>query len=153
MTLPALQYIREKYPRLVYVFAKRNIVEYRALFSSDGEGYREEEFLAIVISDRGTLKYFLSDPEEPLERKQKALARCVNIHRITILIHYLEFLELNEFVRLLEGKDITLEQTPGNKALLDAFLSKNWIEGYDVDEQDDSLYRAQGKAVYIKRKR
>lgn len=153
MTLPALQYIREKYPRLVYVFAKRNIVEYRALFSSDGEGYREEEFLAIVISDRGTLKYFLSDPEEPLERKQKALAKCVNIYKIMVVIHYLEFLELNEFIELLEGKDITLEQTPGNKALLDAFLSKNWIEGYDVDEQDDSLYRAQGKAVYIKRKR
>lgn len=109
--LPALQYIRERYPRLVYVFAKRNIEEYRTLFYSDGEGYREEEFLAIVISDRGTLKYFLGDPEE------------------------------------------TLERTPGNKALLDAFLSKNWIEGYDVDEQDDSLYRAQGKAVYIKGKR
>lgn len=153
MTLPALQYIRERYPRLVYVFAKRNIEEYRTLLYSDGEGYREEEFLAIVTSDRGTLKYFLGDPEVMLERKQKALARCVNIYKMMVVIHYLELLELNEFVELLEGKDIALEQTPGNKALLDAFLSKNWIEGYDVDEQDDSLYRAQGKAVYIKRKR
>lgn len=153
MTLPALQYIRERYPRLVYVFAKKNVEEYRTLFSSDGEGYREEEFLAIVTSDRGTLKYFLSDSGEPLERKQKALAKCVNTYKIPEVVHYLESLKLNEFVSLLEGKDITLEQTPGNKALLDAFLSRNWIWEYDVDEQDDPLYQARGKAVYISTKR
>lgn len=153
MTLPTLQYIREKYPRLVYVFARKNIEEYRTLFYSDGEGYREEEFLAVVTSARGTLKYFLDDPEEPLERKQKALAKCVNIYKIPEVVHYLESLKLDGFVGLLRGKDITLEQTPGNKALLDAFLSKNWIWEYDVDKQDDSLYLAQGKAVYIKRKR
>lgn len=151
MTLSALEYVRTSYPGLVNRFAKKNIAEYIALFCPEGEGYREEEFLGIMTSDKGILKDFLADPEEPLERKQKALARCVNFHTIPAMVHYLKFVKLSEFVGLLEGKKLSLEQTPGNKALLDAFLSKNWIEKYDVDPQDDSQYRVQGKAVYTKK--
>lgn len=81
--------------------------------------------------------------------KKKALAKSVNRNMLKLseLQRYLENLEQRDFLDLLNGSRIILEQTPGNEALLDAFQKRNWIVGFEVDQQDDSLYRAQGKAV------
>ncbi|MFG6355606.1 MAG: hypothetical protein K1W26_02105 [Acetatifactor sp.] len=83
-----------------------------------------------------------------MERKQKALAKCVNTLKISALVRYLESLELEDFLRLLEGKRVTLQRSPGNEALLKAFLDKNWIEESNVDEQDDALLQVRGKGVF-----
>lgn len=147
MTLGNLQYIREKYPKLAFVFARRNIAEYIALSRFGGEAYREEEFLSVIVSDRGLLTTILGDDEQPMERKQKALAKCVNTLKLSALVRYLESLELEEFLALLEGKQITLECTPGNEALFKAFQSKNWIVEYNVEEQDETKLHVRGKAV------
>ena len=147
MTLGNLQYIREKYPKLAFVFARRNIAEYIALSRFGGEAYREEEFLSVIVSDRGLLTTILGDDEQPMERKQKALAKCVNTLKLSALVRYLESLELEEFLALLEGKQITLECTPGNEALFKAFQSKNWIVEYNVEEQDETKLHVSGKAV------
>lgn len=143
-----LRYIREHYPRLASVFASRNIAEYLSLFRAEGET-SEEEYLSVIVSDRELFSDFMHSEEEPPERKKKALAESVNrsMLRLPELERYLKFPELRDFIGLLNGKRLTLEQTPGNKALLDAFLAKNWIVKYDADEQDGALYRAQGKTV------
>ncbi len=147
-----LRYIREHYPRLASVFASRNIAEYLSLFRAEGETSKEE-YLSVIVSDRELFSDFMHSEEEPPERKKKALAESVNrsMLRLSELERYLKFPELRDFIGLLNGKCLTLEQTPGNKALLDAFLAKNWIVKYDADEQDDALYRAQGKAVLGKK--
>lgn len=147
MTVDNLQYIRERYPKLAFVFARRNIAQYMDLFRSDETAYREEEFLSVMVSDRVMLAGFLANSEEPMERKQKALAKCVNTLKLSTLVRYLKSLELTEFIGLLKGEQTTLERSPGNETLLEAFLSKNWIEEYNVDEQDDTLLQARGKAI------
>lgn len=147
MTMENLQYIRGKYPKLAFVFARRNIARYMDLFRSDKTAYREEEFLSVIVSDRELFTDFLLDSEEAMERKQKALAKCVNTLDLSVLVRCLESLELTEFIGFLEGEQTTLERSPGNETLLDAFLSKNWIEEYSVDEQDDTLLQVRGKAI------
>lgn len=150
MTQENFQYIRAHYPGLALGFACRNIAEYLSLSRSDGET-PEEEFLSVIVSDREVLSDFIKNEEESPERKKKALAKSVNCNMLKLskLQRYLDFLEQRDFLGLLKGDCLTLEQTPGNKALLDAFRAKNWIAGYEVDEQDDTLYRAQGKAVLV----
>lgn len=145
MTVKNLQYIRGKYPELAFVFARRNIARYMALFRSDKTAYREEEFLSVIVSDRELLTDFLLDSEEAVERKQKALAKCVNTLDLSVLVRCLESLGLTEFIGLLEGEQTTLERSPGNETLLEAFLSKNWIMEYNVDEQDDTLLQVRGE--------
>lgn len=147
MTLDNLQYIRRNYPRLTYTFIKKNISEYMILSEIGSEGYQEEEFIAVMASDRGILDDFLSDRDESRERKKKVLAKCVNSYKLSVLVHYLNTLKLTDFLDLLAGESLTMEQTSGNKALLDAFLSKNWIADYDIDSQDMTLYQAKGKAI------
>lgn len=142
-----LQYIREKYPNLVFAFAQKNITDYMAMSNADPMAYREEEFLSVIVSDRKLLDNFLTNNKEPMERRKKALAKCVNTLKLIALEDYLESLELTEFLELLEGKQVTLERSPGNEALLKAFLSKNWITEYNVDEQDETLFRALGKSI------
>lgn len=154
MTQENLQYIREHYPRLVFAFARRNIAEYLSLFRAEG-GISEEEFLSVIVSDRELFSDFMYSEEEPPERKKKALAESVNrsMLRLPELERYLRFPELRDFIGLLNGKRLTLEQTPGNKALLDAFRARNWIVGYEVDKQDDSLYQVRGKNVSGRKKK
>lgn len=147
MTMENLQYIRGEYPKLAFVFARRNIARYMDLFRSDKTAYREEEFLSVIVSDRELFTDFLLDSEEAMERKQKALAKCVNTLDLSVLVRCLESLGLTEFIGLLEGEQTTLERSPGNETLLDAFLSKNWIDEYSVDEQDDTLLQVRGKAI------
>lgn len=147
MTVKNLQYIRGKYPELAFVFARRNIARYMDLFRSDKTAYREDEFLSVIVSDRELLTDFLLDSEEAVERKQKALAKCVNTLDLSVLVRCLESLGLTEFIGLLEGEQTTLERSPGNETLLEAFLSKNWIMEYNVDEQDDTLLQVRGKAI------
>lgn len=148
MTQENLQYIREHYPKLAPVFAGRNVSEYLSLSHTDGETW-EEEFLSVLVSDREAFSAFINSEEESPERKKKALAKSVNRNMLKLseLQRYLENLEQRDFLDLLNGSRIILEQTPGNEALLDAFQKRNWIVGFEVDQQDDSLYRAQGKAV------
>ena len=148
MTQENLQYIREHYPKLAPVFAGRNVSEYLSLSHTDGETW-EEEFLSVLVSDREAFSAFINSEEESPERKKKALAKSVNRNMLKLseLQRYLENLEQRDFLDLLNGSRIILEQTPGNEALLDAFQKRNWIVGFEGDQQDDSLYRAQGKAV------
>lgn len=147
MNLKNLCLIREKYPKLVSAFAKSNMAQYIEISRSGGEAYREEEFFSVIVSDRGLFDDFLADSEEPMERKQKALAKCVNTLSLSALVKYLESLELADFLSLLEGKWALLERSPGNETLLKAFLSKNWIREYSVYEQDENLYQVLGKAI------
>lgn len=146
MNLKNIRLIREKYPKLARGFARRNIAQYLELCRSGGEAY-QDEFLSAIVSDKGLLTGFLADSEEPMEQKQKALAKCVNTLKLSSLVEYLESLELTDFLRLLEGKRVLLERSPGNEALLKAFLSKNWIREYNVDEQDEDMYQVLGKAI------
>lgn len=148
MTQENLQYIREHYPRLAPVFAGRNIAEYLSLPHTEGETW-EEEFLSVLVSDREAFFDFMNNEEESPERKKKALAKSVNRNMLKLsdLQRYLENLEQGNFLDILNGSSIPLEQTPGNKALLDAFRARNWIVGYEVDKQDNSMYQVRGKAV------
>ncbi len=153
MTQENLQYIREHYPRLVSVFAGKNIAEYLSLPHTEGETW-EEEFLSVIASDREARSDFINSEEESPERKKKALAKSVNNSlKLSELQRYLENLKQEDFLDLLSGSSISVEQTPGNKALLDAFRERNWIVGYEVDKQDDSMYRVRGKNVSGRKKK
>lgn len=146
MNLKNMRLIREKYPKLARAFAKTNIAQYLELCRSGGETY-QDEFLSTIVSDKGLLTGFLADSEEPMEQKQKALAKCVNTLSLSALVRYLESLELGDFLSLLEGKWVLLERSPGNETLLKAFLSKNWIREYNLYEQDEDMYQVLGKAI------
>ncbi len=147
MNLNNLQYLRKNYSDVVLLFAKNNIAQYVKLARPDTNAYREEEYFSVLALDEERLADFLADGEEPLERKQKALAKCVDTLDRPALAGYLESLKLSEFIRLLEGKESTLECNSGNEALLNAFLSRGWLEGYGADEQDETLFWAQGNAA------
>ena len=151
MNLKNMRLIREKYPKLARAFAKTNIAQYLELCRSGGETY-QDEFLSTIVSDKGLLTGFLADSEEPMEQKQKALAKCVNTLSLSALVRYLESLELGDFLSLLEGKWVLLERSPGNEVLLKAFLSKNWIREYSVYEQDEDMYQVLGKAIINRKK-
>lgn len=148
MTQENLQYIREHYPRLAPVFAGRNIAEYLSLPHTEGETW-EEEFLSVLVSDREAFSDFMNNEKESPERKKKALAKSVNRNMLKLsdVQRYLENLEQEDFLDILSGSSISVEQTSGNKALLDAFRARNWIVGYEVDKQDNSMYQVRGKAV------
>jgi len=146
MNLKNIRLIREKYPKLARAFAKTNIAQYLELCRSGGETY-QDEFLSTIVSDKGLLTGFLADSEEPMEQKQKALAKCVNTLSLSALVRYLESLELADFLSLLEGKWVLLERSSGNEVLLKAFLSKNWIREYNLYEQDEDMYQVLGKAI------
>ena len=148
MTQENLQYFREHYPELSPVFARENIAEYLSLPHTEGEIW-EEEFLSVVVSDREAFFDFMNNEEESPERKKKALAKSVNRNMLKLsdVQRYLENLEQEDFLDILSGSSISVEQTSGNKALLDAFRARNWIVGYEVDKQDNSMYQVRGKAV------
>ena len=93
----------------------------------------------------------MTDSEAPIERKLIALARGADNWGTLWLKSTLKSLKLVGYLDLLGGKTVTFEKTPGNKALLDIFLSKKWIYGYDSDEKEENLYRATGKKYIEKR--
>ncbi len=151
MNLDNLHYIRTNYPELAVLFAKQNMEEYMSLIGLNEEEYQEDEFLETLITNKDILSKFLTDSEAPMERKLIALARGADNWGTLWLKSTLKSLKLVGYLDLLEGKTVTFEKTPGNKALLDIFLSKKWIYGYDSDEKEENLYRATGKKYIEKR--
>ena len=151
MNLDNLRYIRTNYPKLAVLFAKHNMEEYMSLIGLNEEEYQEDEFLETLITNKDILSKFLTDSEAPMERKLIALARGADNWGTLWLKSTLKSLKLVGYLDLLGGKTVTFEKTPGNKALLDIFLSKKWIYGYDSDEKEENLYRATGKKYIEKR--
>ena len=133
------------------MFAKQNMEEYMSLIGLNEEEYQEDEFLETLITNKDILSKFLTDSEAPMERKLIALARGADNWGTLWLKSTLKSLKLVGYLDLLGGKTVTFEKTPGNKALLDIFLSKKWIYGYDSDEKEENLYRATGKKYIEKR--
>jgi hypothetical protein len=56
-------------------------------------------------------------------------------------------LDLNEYLSIFAGKRPTVPTTELHKLILDTFLKKHWIVGYDLDKKDNSLYRVSSKRV------
>lgn len=153
MNLDNLHYMRNNYPKLAVLFARQDIEEYMSLIGANEEEYNEKEFFGVLITNKEVFSKFLADSEEPMERKLKALARGITVWGASWLRSTIKSSKLAGYQELLEGKTATFEETPGNKALLDVFLSKKWIEDYNPDEQDENLYRAQGKVMPEKKKK
>lgn len=57
-------------------------------------------------------------------------------------------LDLKEYLSVFGGKRPTVPATELHKLILDVFLKKHWIAGYDLDKKDDSLYRVSSKRVW-----
>lgn len=56
-------------------------------------------------------------------------------------------LGLKAYLSAFIGKRPTVPATEVHKQILDTFLKKNWISGYNFDKKNDSLYRVSGKRV------
>lgn len=58
---------------------------------------------------------------------------------------------LPQFNRILDGQQDKLKDTPSNEAILLAFKQRNWIAGYEKDQEDPDYFLIQ-KAIYRKKK-
>lgn len=59
----------------------------------------------------------------------------------------LVILNLENFLSVFNGKRPTIPVTGSNQLILDIFLRKRWIVGYDLDKKDESVYRVSSRRV------
>ena len=58
---------------------------------------------------------------------------------------YLSTLNLEKYLRILEGKRPLVRMTDANEILLTAFEKKGWVASFGEDGKEDGMYRVYGK--------
>lgn len=60
-----------------------------------------------------------------------------------------DYLQMTEYLQLLDGKRPKIRATLSNEKLLDALLMRNWISSYEEDKEDTDYFQTYGKRKRI----
>ena len=116
-----------------------------------------EKYLDVIIEKEFFLPYplckkiFETVHMQP-EVKLELFALTVDGFNVVECKECLEALGYKEYLSVFSGKRPTLPATETHKKILEIFLKKHWIAGFDIDKKDENLYRVSSKRVQKQQK-
>ncbi|MCQ4924403.1 hypothetical protein NE686_14975 [Tissierella carlieri] len=95
-------------------------------------------------------KEIFSKPDMVHEDKVRLFTLVLDGLEVSECKECLTLLGLKEYLSVFDGKRPTVPVTDTNKAILEIFLRKYWIAGFDIDKKDSNLYRISSRRIFKK---
>ncbi|WP_406241856.1 hypothetical protein ACF3M2_12370 [Tissierella carlieri] len=95
-------------------------------------------------------KEIFSKPDMVHEDKVRFFTLVLDGLEVSECKECLTLLRLKEYLSVFDGKQLTVPATDTNKAILEIFLRKYWIAGFDIDKKDSNLYGISSRRIFKK---